>query len=304
MLPSIIFASLITFVIFRLFDHSYLFPSSHEIKNFIPSITFIEPSLLNNLFSRFNLNLNYINGSYWSLWPEIQFYLLASIIYYFNKEKFVKYFIAISFFLIFINHLMRNIQWTNKLNIILPHSVLFGYSKWINNGFNLVEYLPFFCLGVLFYLLFKNKQLRNKTSNYIKLVFAILILFTIYSDPYLNVRLTSILLISLFFIFIYSKKMLSIFENKTLVNIGQSSYFLYLIHENIGVLIIYSIGQYFLPLGFILPLILIFAFVVLSNLFTSKIDRKINNWIKMKTIKTQSRTLKEIVAKNENNLTS
>lgn len=118
-----------------------------------------------------------------------------------------------------------------------------------------------------------------------------MLLVTIYSGGQLDIRVIYFLMISLFFIFIYSQKMLKIFENKTLVKIGQSSYFLYLIHENIGILIIYSLAKYFLPLGFILPLILIFALVVFSNLFTSKIDKPISNFLKTKTIKHERPTL-------------
>ena len=43
LLPPIITATLITFILFILFDHLNIFPSSHEVKNFIPSITFISP---------------------------------------------------------------------------------------------------------------------------------------------------------------------------------------------------------------------------------------------------------------------
>jgi peptidoglycan/LPS O-acetylase OafA/YrhL len=303
LLPSIIIASLITFTIFRLFDHSYLFPLSHKIENFIPSITFISPKLLNNLFGHYNLNFDYITGAYWSLWPEIQFYLLASVIYYFNKEKFIEYFIVISIFIIGINYSITEIQESNKLHINLPDYFLFEYSKWVQNGFNLVKYLPFFCLGVLFYLLFKNKQLNHKTSNFIKLSFILLQLFIVYSGYQLHVKLIYCLMSALFFIFIYSPKTLKIFEHKILTNVGQSSYFLYLIHENIGVLIIYSVGQYFLPLGFILPLILIFALAVLSNLFTSKVDKKINSWLKRKVIPaTPTKSDYQLLSANSNNI--
>ncbi len=280
--PSIVLASLITYIVFNLFDHSYLFPSSHKIENFIPSVTFISPILLNNIFSTHNLNLNYINGAYWSLWPEIQFYLLVSVIYYSNKEKFIKHFIFISVLLMSINYIIENVQGSNRLNIRLSNNFLLNYSKWFQHGFNLIDFLQFFSLGVLFYLLFKNKQLNHKTSNYVKLSLVFLLLYTIYTGVGLQARVIYIIMIFLFFLFIYSPKWIGIFENKVLTDIGKSSYFLYLIHENIGVLIIYSIGQYFLPAGFILPIALIVALVILSNLFTSKVDKKISNWLKKK----------------------
>lgn len=82
LLPSLLIASLITIIFFRIFDTSTIFPESHDFKNLLPSLLFIQPTLLNSIFSNNHTNFNYINGSYWSLWTEIQFYLLASVIYY------------------------------------------------------------------------------------------------------------------------------------------------------------------------------------------------------------------------------
>jgi peptidoglycan/LPS O-acetylase OafA/YrhL len=283
LVPSILIATIITFIVFRLFDITNLFPSSHELKNFLPSITFIHPGVLNNLFS--NFDFNYINGSYWSLWPEIQFYALSSFLYYISKDKFIRNFILVSGFLIAANYFIKNISGSNQLHLVLPPFFLLNYIKWVENGFDLIEHLPFFCLGVIFYLLFKNNNSNQKSSGYVKFFLSILILFIVYSGLENKVRMISLLMIILFFAFIYIPKVLAPFENKTITSIGESSYFLYLIHENIGILIIYSFGSYFLPFGFILPVLLIITWIVLSNLYTLKIDKKINNWLKVKILK-------------------
>ena len=84
--PSIIVATIITFIFFNLFDPNFLFPESHYARNFLPSFTFVIPDFFNTVFSKPQY-FNYINGVYWSLWPEIQFYMLVSLLYYYNKEK-------------------------------------------------------------------------------------------------------------------------------------------------------------------------------------------------------------------------
>lgn len=294
MLPSIAIASLLTYFIFSVFDHSNTFPNSHHLINFIPSLTFIKPNLLNYFICSSDIRFDYINSSYWSLWPEIQFYVLSSVLYYVRKEKFIRNFIIISFLLIAINYIFQNIQGGNKINIDLPAFLLRAYSKWIQNGFTLLIYLPFFSIGVLFYSLFKNRQNNFKTSFYVKFGLGTLLLYSFYSGIHFPVRLIYHAMFFLFFCFIYIPEKLIIFENKILTNIGESSYFLYLIHENIGMLLIYSFGVYFLRFGFIFTLSVILILIVLSHFYTVNIDKRINKWLKKKTITTSSTSIYSI----------
>lgn len=287
--PAMVFASILTYIVCSFFDKYNLFPNSHVAKNILISITFIRPSLISNFVNY--PGLEYISGAYWSLWLEIQFYVFASILFYLNKQKFVRHFFFAAFTLIFLNYVFQNIQDSSPLKIELPNKILILYSIWFTNTFNLVIYLPFFTLGMFFYLLYKNKNNNAPTSVVIKICLATLILSILYSGIELQVRLIYLLMILLFFSFIYFPKILSFLENKTMTNIGKSSYFLYLIHENLGVLCIYSFGGYFLPFGFILTLLVIFSLIFLSIFFTKKIDNKIqkalsgnNAYLKLKKL--------------------
>lgn len=283
LIPSIFFASIITFTIFKIFDSQQLFPHSQEIKNFLPSISFISPVLLNDIFK--GCYFNYINGSYWSLWPEIQFYIFSSLIFYFKKEKFLVNFLIISISIIFIHYVLTTFQ-SRIIHLgFLSPTFFQTYKFWAKNELNLIIYLPFFSIGVLFYLLFKNNNLKLSTATFIKICFAVLILFAIYSGKSINIRIIYLLMFLLFFVFIYFPEKLKFFEHKVITSIGGSSYFLYLIHENLGVFIIFSIGQYFMPLGFILPLMLIFIFILISNLYTSTLDKRMTTWLKNKILK-------------------
>ncbi|MFT4802873.1 MAG: peptidoglycan/LPS O-acetylase OafA/YrhL [Psychroserpens sp.] len=277
LLPSMIVASFITLIFCILFDKNKIFPGSHSISNFIPSFSFVNPSIFNEIFGT---NLDYISGSYWSLWPEIQFYFFVSLIFYINKKRFLVNFVIISIGLIMINYLIQHVQGSNKLNIYIPEFILVSYDTWIFKGFNLISYLPFFSIGIAAYVLYENHETNIKTPFLLKIYIIFLFLFIIYSGIRIPVRITYALMIILFIMFIFFPKRLSLLENSKLTSVGESSYFLYLIHENIGVIIIYNLGQYFLPNSFVLPVILIITLSYLSILFTKKVDKPINNMLK------------------------
>ena len=285
LLPSLAIASITTLAFFRIFDNFNAFPESHEIRNLVPSLLFIQPMLLNSLFGNDHVHFSYINGSYWSLWPEIQFYLVASLFYYVNKQLFIRNFSFTAAFLIAVNYLVRNFQVSNSFHLQVPPSFIKGYVTWMENGFDLLDHLHFFLLGVLFYLLYKNDVSKIKTATSIKIGLGTLLLFTVHCGINTEVKFIYILMLSLFFLFIYRPRYLHLLDNKPLAKIGEASYFLYLIHESIGVLIIYLAGSYFLPYGFVLPVLLIIVLIVISIGYTTTIEKKISRWLKAQIIK-------------------
>jgi peptidoglycan/LPS O-acetylase OafA/YrhL len=165
----------------------------------------------------------------------------------------------------------------------MPAGAANFYLVWINTVFNLINYLTPFAMGVLFYLLFKNKKNNIATNAYIKTAFAILFLFLIYSGTSISERLMYAGMTLLFLCFIYYPGRLSFLENKLITRIGVCSYFLYLIHEHIAVLMINSWGKYFYPVSFILPLLIIIFMIVLSILYTDHIDKRIIAFLKKDT---------------------
>lgn len=277
LVPSMIFASCITFILMILLDKALLFPESHYARNFLPSWTFINPALLDKLFH--NISFDYINGSYWSLWPEIQFYFLSSALYYINKARFMHNF-AITTILILILNLFffeqhSSIRFLNMIEV---------YYNNVEGLFNIFFYMPFFSMGMIFYLLFKHKQEKIRTALFIKILLGIIILFTVYEGFNLQTKIVMLLMAVLFFLFIYLPDKMILFENRTLTKIGESSYFLYLIHENIGVLMIFLLGRFFMPFGFVFSILVMVTLTTISILFTQKIDNKINKSLKKKII--------------------
>lgn len=258
--PSMLIASLITFVFLMLFDYSKIFADSTHFRNLLTSITFLPPNLFDFIFATKN-HFSYLNYSYWSLWPEIQFYLLASTIYFVDKLNFKRNFIIICFALLLIYNLFLffgNVE--NK------------YFIKITNLFNLLKHLCFFLSGALFYMLYKEKKNRKH------IVFLILAFVIINFKLILIDLVTSIMMYVLFFCFIYFPDFLRFLENKAFVKIGVSSYFLYLIHEYIGVVLIKNNVSLFYPASFIAPVLVMIFIIILSIAYTQKIELKLGKY--------------------------
>jgi peptidoglycan/LPS O-acetylase OafA/YrhL len=269
--PAMLVASVITYLFCSFFDTEFVFPASHVFTNILVSITFIDPNCLSALFGN-EVKLNYISGSYWSLWPEIQFYLVASVIYFLNKKKFQLFFLGLTFILFSTNFLLHHLY--------IDNSFLRAIRRFFAD-FDFLESLPYFCFGVLFYTIYKNKMLNRDTSIFLKIYFIGLLLFQIdinRSQP------SGILVIFIFLILfgalIYFSKIISFLENPNLLKIGISSYFLYLIHENIGVLIISKYGVFFKGFEFVVYIAVIVLMIVVSVFYTYIIDNKLNKFLK------------------------
>jgi peptidoglycan/LPS O-acetylase OafA/YrhL len=266
LLPSMFFASLITYVFFKLFDNELLFPTSHSLKNLFVSITFIQPDLLSSL-TNYKIQLDYISASYWSLWIEIQFYVLASFIYFISKYRFKIFFFTTTILLVILNFILSNVY---------SSSIIIMKAKSLRNIFNLSDGLPFFCLGAVFYFFYKNNQLKiiNKFWEYSLFLFFTLFLFYKNYNDYKKIILISFF-IFLFMLMIYIPKYLIFFNIKFLNIIGVSSYFLYLIHENIGVFLIHKNYLFLKEYSFILPIFYILFLITFSIIYTKYIELKI-----------------------------
>lgn len=264
LLPSMFFASFLTFFFLILFDVDILFPTSHYFKNILVSLTFIQPDLISSL-TNYRFELDYISGSYWSLWVEIQFYFMASFIYFIYPKKFYLYFFLMASILVSANLM---------LSLCFSESWLIVKLKSLRSIFNLISALPFFCLGSVFYVFHKNKVSQIKNSFFLKISFTFFILFLVLNN-WKDLRLLGLIssFILLFFLMIYYQKNISFLNNKLLNEIGFASYFLYLIHENLGVFLIHKNLLKLNDFYFIQPLLVIVSFIIISFLFTKYIER-------------------------------
>jgi peptidoglycan/LPS O-acetylase OafA/YrhL len=264
--PSIVVASILTYCFLLLFDHHPTFLDNH-FRNLIISITFLPPNFY-NLVSGIPNYFSYINNDYWSLWPEVQFYFLASTLYFANKRNFKRNFIVICFILLLAYNLL----------LFLNLGQIKFFEKF-TNLFNLIKHLSFFLSGALFYMLYKNKE-------QVFYVFFLALSFAIINCSFeLPDFIASTIMYLLFFCFIYYPEFLRFLENRVLVKIGFSSYFLYLIHEYIGVVWIQNIVKFFYPSSFIAPVLITSLMIVFSILYSQKGETKIAKYLQKRLLK-------------------
>lgn len=243
--PSMLLMSSITFLFFNLFDTENLFPISKEWSNLFYSWTFLGKGMNNQ-------GWRYVDGSYWSLWVEVQFYIFAAFLFFMLRIKQLQtYFpyllFGISVITCFLKPFMAN----------------------INEVYNLFLYINFFVMGVVF------KELYNKENPFASkhwffhamIMISIMLEVKFYSDD-MQTRFVNLFFVLAFYAFIFfsSKQMSPKGSWWTLgVYLGEASYVSYLIHQNIGVWIIHKIG-YRGPFDYLVPLFVIVGMFTIGAL--------------------------------------
>lgn len=276
--PALLICSLITFIVIRLFDSDNLFSRSKSSLNLVYSITLLHPELINLLLKPFQIHGSTICGSYWSLWPEVQFYFLAATLYYINPSRFLLRFFVIAIGVYLLNTFMFNVPGSNLLSISVTHPIVTTYIK-VANIFNIFHYSLWFLAGVLFYQLYTPSK-----NKYILPGLGLIFVFLIYDCFDLNMRLIVFCMFLLFMFFVYLPQYLAFFKFKLFSGIGLVSYSLYLIHENIGVLFIHKYAAYLRNYQGLFPLILIFLFTVFSTIFYKWLEKPITGYLKKKLL--------------------
>ena len=153
--------------------------------------------------------------------------------------------------------------------------------KALRSIFNLIIALPFFCLGSIFFIFYKNKISQLKNPFFLKASFVFFLGFLFFNNYHDVILLGVILLfVLLFCLMVYYPKSISFLNNKFLNAIGVSSYFLYLIHENLGVFLIYKNLLVLERFYFLQPICLILLLIALSVVFTTYLESYVIQFLK------------------------
>ncbi|MFC0514465.1 acyltransferase family protein [Mucilaginibacter angelicae] len=271
--PAMLLCSLLTFLTAPLLDKVHHFPGAHEAINLLPGLTFAHPALWSEALGR---PIQWINGSYWTLWVELQFYVLAAVVYFINKRNFLRNFvlaaILVSIFKEVPNYLGHN------------HPGIF-FSNWrrISEIFNLTFNIGWFCFGVFFFQLFKGTRFgfRNLSTYGFVVILICQVTDTLAYYSNSTVLLLGIPVMSiLFLLMIYKKTMLTMLENKLLTHIGKISYSIYLIHEVIGISLINSYGSYLGSLNSLSPFLVTLLFIGFATISYRYYERRVSTWLK------------------------
>lgn len=277
--PAMFICSVITFTIVSLLDTNNLFARTHEFKNFLVSLTFIHPEVFNTIFRRYDLQLTYINGSYWSLWPEIQFYVLASIVYFINPQKFFTRFFVITFLLYLLHKFIHNIAGPNHFDLPADGFFVVNFVK-LSAIFSYSQFSLWFLLGVLFFQNFSDQH--KKWTNW---AIALIMGSLLHDAHEWKVRVILVLIFLAFMLLLFWPQALSFLNHKIITSIGLASYSLYLIHEYVGMVFITRYAAYFGNYSALFPLLVMGVLISFSLALYKFVEKPLGKFLKKKALK-------------------
>jgi len=279
--PAMLLCTILIFLIVHLLDNENQFVNSGQIANFLPSLTFINPKLWTLLTGR---NFNWINGSYWSLWVEVQFYIIASGVYFFNILHFRRNIFIIGIGIALSKYIP--IQVLNHYEKSLPESITAFLGSWrfYNEIFNITFLINWFLCGAAFHYLYTGVKNRASLLNVFWLLAITLCLVKdlndFFADKFLETIIAGSIMFALFLLLIYYEKSLSFLQRSFICRIGVISYSIYLIHEQIGILLINKYEGYLGKWSGLSPfivIIMVIGYAELSYRFYEKKMSKILN---------------------------
>ncbi len=276
--PAMLLCSLLTLVVVRTLDHELLFPYAHKVSNLLPGLSFISPDCWNLLLPR---DFFWINGSYWSLWVEVQFYLLASLVYFSDKKNFIRNLLLAGLLVGGLKNIpIAVLHWHLAADQLLPPLMRW---KRFSEIFNLSFFIWWFLAGALFFELYQYRLLREKMVVMLSVLALLIFLLEmplLYSNNFQAQLIAFAGMCILFLLMIYRKTALGFLEHRVLAQIGIISYSMYLIHEDIGVLLIHRYGGLLGRASFLSPFLMILLTIGFSSLSFRLFEKKAGRWLK------------------------
>lgn len=255
LVPGMLVCSVITFIIFNAFDNHNLFLQSKSTANLLLSNTFISPILVNTIF---NSNFKYMDGAYWSLWVELQFYVLGGLLYFASPKKFLRNYTLFSIIAVPVSYAFVSAPGSHVFSPLIGKQ-LYGAIHVFFTIIPLAQLTLWFLAGIIINKLYFGM----KSSKLLLLLTGVFIVqMGLLKDPYaIGFTLT---VYGVFILFLYRQKYLMFLGNATLSKIGLASYSIYLIHQNIGMLTINKLTPYLGKWNWVVPLFLIVIFTLFA----------------------------------------
>ncbi len=214
--PTMLLCSIITFMVVRLLPQAGF--TSH-LRDFAPSLTFTDPLIWDKLFGG---HFAAIDGVYWSLFVEVEFYFWIGILFFLSRQQ--RFFLASAIFFPLLWGLHRVLM-----------EVAASYADQLGSVFAL-EFLPWFITGIGFYAVFADHRSR---LGWLLVGEALAVEAATQWIGLLSMLLFDALLWAM----LYRPRWVAWSAARPLAAIGAASYSLYLLHQHIGLSLIVTIGK-------------------------------------------------------------
>lgn len=225
--PAMIFCCAFTFAFISLTPHA---PFGAVWSSFVPSLTFLSPAMIDLVFR--HPGLQSMDGVYWSLYIEVQFYLMVSIVYFASRERFLRNFLLLCCAIV-LGSLLLKLGGSKRyllidLVLIAPH-------------------LPLFMIGIGLYVEYTGHADRwSRAMIAGGVLLAAVVSFTNAKPLEWLICLLMAGTVYCAFRFAAIQRLLSF---GPLTRIGLCSYSLYLIHQYVGVTSIDRLGRWLKSAG-------------------------------------------------------
>ena len=280
--PAMLLCTFLIFVIIHFLDNKRQFEDAHQLKNILPGLTFTNPQLWTVITGT---NYHWINGSFWSIWVEIQFYIIASGVYFANKKRFHRNFFLAGIIIFILKYIP--IELLNRYSGSLSNETNHMMEIWRRGDeiFNITFYISWFLCGSALYYLYPGFGKKGMFFSIIYLIISLVCLTkdvsNFFSGQSAIMMIGSLIIVLLFLLMIYYDHPLTIFKNPFLCRIGVISYSTYLIHEQIGILLINKYEKYLGNFSGLTPFLVICIIICFSELsygfYESKASKILKN---------------------------
>ena len=259
--PAMLIASIIIYITSFYFTERPM--GKPELSSLLPGLSFIDESWWSIALGK---PVSPLEGSFWSLYVEVKFYIFAALIYYWKGKFFlIKSLLGLFLFAIIIHALDASIDY-------LPLHRIEQLSDALS-----INYFGWFAAGACFYEFHKTNVIKWFIFG---IMIALLCSFTIYDVSYSDKLI--ILVLSLIFAYsLINTRLQRILQSKFLLFFGLISYPLYLLHENMMVSIIIKLDTLDTGIAlFLLPAIAVMFISVIAYIIVRFIEPAVKNSFK------------------------
>lgn len=268
--PAMLVFSVITFAAMYVIPRA---PFPERWAWFASSLTFIDPGLLNRIAP--SIDFHSIAGVYWSLYVEVQFYVLACLVYFTAREWFWA---------------IMGLLSATACSLVVVRIPL---ASPVSNNLLIPLFMPWFLVGIGFHAVTLRARWKIGASL---ILLATLELLTQRAAGVPGAVPTgvAVLIPILFAAAIWFRPIASALSSKPMVTIGAASYGLYLIHENVGVAILHSLPPLNLAEGAIAALAVAAACTALAVASFRWIEAPASHALRAALLNARNRTVPQL----------